>query len=165
MDTGKRDARRRKYLSLGSGELVAAGVFATAALYFATPRLPSIQDRMALWSALIPLLVVLVAGGVYWLLARSWVERGAMPRAIVIAYRVLSVASFMLLVGGFVGVIIWWPDSVGTGVPVMLVWIFAAAEYMNYFLVRLAYPVSQWLTTVGQRRTPRLVADMRSASK
>lgn len=163
MDTGKRDARRRKYLSLGAGELVAAAVFAAAALFFVTPRLPQVQDRAALWSALVPLLVVLVAAGSYWLLARTWVERVAMPRGLVITYSVLRIAFLVLLTGGLVGVVTWWPNNVGVGVLVTAVWVFGAVEYANYFVVRLAYPVSQWFTAVGEWRTPRLVTDMRSS--
>lgn len=163
MDIGKRDVRRRKYLSLGTGELVAAAVFAAAALLFVTPRLTQVQDRAALWSALIPLLVVLVAAGMYWLLARTWVERVAMPRGPVITYRVLSIALLALLASGLVGVVIWWPNDVGIAILVTAVWVFGAVEYTNYFVVRLAYPISRWFTTVGEWRTPRLVTDMHSS--
>lgn len=163
METGKRDARRRKYLSLGVGELVAAAVFAITALVFLTPRLPQIEDRVALWSALIPLLLVLVAAAMYWLLARAWVESVAMPRVFVITYRVMRIALLALLACGLVGVVSWWPNNVGVAVLVMAVWVFGAVEYTNYFVVRLAYPVGQWFATVGEWRTPRLVVDMRSS--
>ena len=165
MDTGKREVRRRKYLNLGSGELVAAAVFAIVALFFVTPRLPQVQDRMALWSALIPLLVVLVAAGLYWLLARAWVERVAMPHALAVTYRVLSIVNLLLLAVGLVGVITSWPNHIGVGVLVATVWVFAAVEFTNYFIVRLAYPVHQWFAAVGEWRTPRLVTDMRSARR
>jgi hypothetical protein len=163
MDAGKREARRSKYLSLGAGELVAAAVFAAAALFFVTPRLPQVQDRAALWSALVPLLVVLVAAGLYWLLARTWVERIAPPRGLAITYRALRIAFLVLLTGGLVGVVIWWPNNAGIAALVAAVWVFGAVEYANYFVVRLAYPASQWFAAVGEWRTPRLVTDMHSS--
>ena len=69
---------RRRYLSLGLGELAAAGVFAAVAVSVVMPRLEGPHDSAALWSALAPLLVVLVQAGVYWLLARGWVEQAPM---------------------------------------------------------------------------------------
>ena len=90
MEGGKRDGLRRKYLNLGIGELVAAAVFAIVALFSIKPRLPNIQDQIALWCALMPLLVVLVAAGLYWLLARTWVGRAAMPGRVAAIYRVLK---------------------------------------------------------------------------
>ena len=163
MDTGKRDARRRRYLSLGAGEPAAAAAFVIAGQFFVTPRLPQLQDRVALWSALVPLLVVLVAAGMYWLLARTWVERGVMPRSLAVTYRVLSIALLALLAVGLVGVVTWWPNNVGVAVLVIAVWGYGAVEYTNYFVVRLAYPLSQWFTTLGEWRTPRLVTDMRAS--
>lgn len=53
------DALRRKYLSLGTGELVAAVVFAMVAVTVVGPRLGRPAEA-ALWSALAPLLLVLV---------------------------------------------------------------------------------------------------------
>lgn len=163
MDIGKRAVRRRKYLSLGIGELTAAAVFFSVALLFVTPRLPQAQDRVALWAALVPLLAVLAAAGLYWLLARTWVERVVMPRHLAIAYRVLRIGLLVLLGGGLGGMVILWPNSVGVAVLVVAIWVFGAIEYANYFIVRLAYPVSRWFTTVGQWRTPQLVADIRDS--
>ena len=81
-DAARRVVRRRKYLSLGVGELAAAVVFAVV-----LPRLVGEDDRRALWCALIPLLVVLVQAGSYWLLARGWVARRAMPAPLATVYR------------------------------------------------------------------------------
>jgi hypothetical protein len=70
----RRDTLRRKCLSLGAGELVAAVIFGFVAFASVTPRLRTGDERAALWSALIPLLRILIQGGIYWLLARRWVK-------------------------------------------------------------------------------------------
>lgn len=150
-------------MRLGTGELAAASVFLVAAQFLVVPRLTQPQDRMALWSALIPLLFVLVSAGVYWLLARAWVERELMPRGVAATYRVLRVASVLILAGGLAGLIVWWPNNIAVALSVAGVWAFAAAEFTNYFIVRLAYPVTRWFAAVAQWRTPQLVADMHNA--
>ena len=155
---------RRKYLNLGVGELVAGLVFAIVATVFVMPRFRAGSDAAALWSALIPLLVILVQAGTYWLAARSWVEHRPMPAAWAGTYRVFRVADAAMLAIGLLGVIVWWPDSVGTTLVVLFTWTFGVLEYVNYFVVRLAYPIGRWHTTVGQWRTPRLVQDLRSAA-
>lgn len=164
MSVERRLALRQKYLSLGLGELAAALVFAIVAAAFVTPRFSAASDAAALWSALIPLLVVLVQAGAYWLAARSWVEHGPMPAGWASTYRMFRVADAGMLAAGLLGVIVWWPESVGATLVVLAVWTFGAIEYVNYFVVRLAYPVSRWLTTVGQWHTPRLVHDLRGAA-
>ena len=161
----RRRELRRKYLSLGSGELAAAVVFAGAAVWFVGPRLGGPTDVAALWSALTPLLVVLVQAGVYWLAARSWVELEPMPAASAAVFRVFRVADVVLLAAGLVGVIVWWPESVGIAVGVLAVWAFGVIEYVNYFVVRLAYPAGRWFALVGQWRTPRLMQDVRGAAR
>jgi hypothetical protein len=164
MWTERQLALRRKYLNLGVGELVAALVFAIVAAAFVAPRLKDDSDAAALWSALIPLLVILVHAGAYWLAARSWVEHRPMPAVWAGIYRVFRVADAAMLAIGLLGVIVWWPDSVGTTLVVLAVWTFGALEYVNYFVVRLAYSIGRWFTTVGQWRTPRLVQDLRGAA-
>lgn len=151
-------------MSLGVGELVATLVFVAVAASFVAPRFRADSDAWALWSALIPLLVILVQGGLYWLAARSWVEHGPMPAAWAGAYRMFRVADAVLLAAGLLGVVVWWPDSAGAALLVLAVWTFGVLEYVNYFLVRLAYPIGRWFTTVGQWRTPRLVQDLRGAA-
>jgi hypothetical protein len=37
-------------------------------------------------------------------------------------------------------VLTWWLDHIGSAFIVMAVWVLGALEYINYFLVRLAYP-------------------------
>ncbi|MEV1131196.1 hypothetical protein [Agromyces sp. NPDC049794] len=160
----RRRTLRRKYLSLGSGELAAAVVFAAVAIWFVAPRLSSPTDVAALWSALTPLFVVLVQAGVYWLGARSWVELEPMPAASAALLRVFRVADVALLAAGLAGVIVWWPESVGVALGVLAVWAFGVIEYVNYFVVRLAYPPGRWFTLVGVWRTPRLMQDVRTAA-
>ena len=101
---------RRRYLSLGLGELAAAGVFAAVAVGVVVPRLEGPKDSAALWSALAPLLVVLVQAGVYWLLARGWVEQAPMPARLATLYRVFRVLDIVVLAVGLLGVLIWLPD-------------------------------------------------------
>lgn len=155
----RRDALRRKYLSLGAGELAAATVFVVVTALSIAPRLESREVR-ALWSALIPLLVVLVQGGAYWLLARRWVRAAPMPGTLATAYRVFRLVDVALLAAGLAGLLLWWPGRVGVAVLCVAAWLFGVVEYVNYYLVRLAYPPSRWFALVGQRRVPRLVQDL-----
>ncbi|MBT9298922.1 MULTISPECIES: hypothetical protein [Rhodococcus] len=154
---------RRRYLSLGLGELAAAGVFAAVAVSVVMPRLEGPHDSAALWSALAPLLVVLVQAGVYWLLARGWVEQAPMPARLAALYRVFRVLDVLLLAIALLGVVIWLPDHSGAAVGVVAVWAFGVAEYANYFVARLAYPLQRWPFEVGKLRRPQLVHDLHSA--
>lgn len=155
---------RRKYLNLGLGELAAAAVFAGVAALVVTPRLTAGSDAAALWAALIPLLVILVQAGAYWLGARSWVELRPMPAGWARTYRLFRGADAAVLVAGLIALLAWWPESLGTTLLVLAVWTFGVIEYVNYFVVRLAYPIGQWVTTVGQWRVPRLMQDLRGAA-
>lgn len=159
----RREALRRKYIRLGTGELAAAASFGLVAVFVVMPRLDGAHDAAALRSALLPLLVILVQAGVYWLWARGWVKRAPMPAAIANLYRLFRIADAVLLGAGLIGVLVWWPDSRGVALLVVVVWVFGVVEYTNYFLVRLSYPLSRWFTTVGQWRTPRLVQDLKAA--
>jgi hypothetical protein len=161
----RRHELRGKYLKLGTGELAAAAVFAVVAATVVMPRLDGPDDHAALWSALIPLLVVLTQAGIYWLLARTWVKQMPMPAAIANVYRAFRIIDAVLLVAGLIGILVWWPEPIAKVLLVVAVWSFGVAEYINYFLVRLAYPVSRWFATVGQLRTPRLVQDVRAAAR
>lgn len=152
-------ALRRRYLRLGTGELAASAVLVYFAGYV-TPRLQSPLDAIALWSAVIPLLAVLVQAGLYWLRARAWVQRAAMPPELAALYRRLRVANVFLLALGLVGIIVWWPDHLAGALAVLAVWIFALVEYLNYFIVRLSYPLKEWFSKVGQRRIPTLAQDI-----
>lgn len=44
----------------------------------------------------------------------------------------------------------------------LALWVFGAIEYLSYFIVRLAYPPTQWFSGMTQWRTPRLVLDMKA---
>lgn len=151
------ERRRRQYVNLGLGELAATAVFVFAALRIGSP-----SEQIALWAALVPLLVILIQGGVFWLLARSWVCTAAMPRAVAAGYRAFRVLDPVLLAAGLVVALVRFPSG-PIGILVVLVWLFGVVEYLNYFVVRLAYPVSRWLAGVTQRRTPQLMLDVRAA--
>ncbi len=158
-----RQAMRSTYLNLAAGELAAVAAFIVVAVNAIAPRLDG-SSRVALWCALVPLLVVLVQGGAYWLLARRWVLHSPMPASLAALYRGFRRYDVAMLAAGLVGVLTHLPDSAGASVLVVAIWLFAVVEYANYFVVRLAYPVRRWLTTVGQWRTPRLVLDLRAAT-
>ncbi|MDV6276594.1 hypothetical protein R3Q06_24140 [Rhodococcus erythropolis] len=159
----RRKSLQRRYLSLGLGELAAAGVFAAVAVSVVMPRLEGAHDSAALWSALAPLLVVLVQAGVYWLLARGWVEQAPMPARLAALYRAFRVLDFAALAVGLLGVLIWLPDHFVTAAAIVVVWAFGVVEYVNYFVARLAYPLQRWPSEIGRWRTPQLVRDLNSA--
>ncbi|MFC4374746.1 hypothetical protein ACFO5K_11615 [Nocardia halotolerans] len=153
---------RRRYTSLGTGELAAAAVFAAIAVSGLLPVTSTRDGALALWSALAPLLVILVQAGVYWLSARGWAGRTPMPRRVAATYRALRVLDPVLLAAGLIGVIVWLPAGAGA-LLVVGVWLFGVVEYLNYFVVRLSYPFHRWAALVTQWRTPRLVADLRES--
>ena len=47
---------------------------------------------------------------------------------------------------------------------VVAVWAFGVAEYANYFVARLAYPLQRWPFEVGKLRRPQLVHDLHSGA-
>ncbi|MBD1593708.1 hypothetical protein HC744_16885 [Arthrobacter sp. S1_S22] len=161
----RREELRGKYLKLGTGELAAAVVFALVTITLVLPSLSHPRDQVALCSALAPLLIILVQAGAYWLLARNWVELHPMPARFANTYRAFRISDVALLAAGLVGVLVWWPPHLGAALLVTAVWGFGAVEYVNYFLVRLAYPAGKWFTTVGQWRVPQLMKDLRAAKQ
>ncbi|MFF2272221.1 hypothetical protein ACFVTX_08095 [Agromyces sp. NPDC058136] len=166
MNTRHRLHARKRYLSLGLGELTSAAVFAVVAVVGITPRLASSTTAvLALWCALVPLLLVLVQAGAYWLLARGWVGVGPMPSQLARLYRLFLVVDPLLLLVGLVGVLVWWPDELLAALLVMGVWLFGVIEYLNYFVVRLSYPASEWFARVRERRRPRLMKDVGLAGR
>ncbi len=150
----QRTTSNRTLLRLGTGELVAAAVFTVVA---ARGIAGSPGAAPAVWSALIPLLVVLVQAGVYWLV-RSRASR--LPIPMLATYRVFRVLNVALLVLGLAGIVRWWPAEPLLAAVVVAVWLFGVVEYLNYFVVRLAYPPGRWLSEVGHWRTPRLAKDL-----
>ncbi|MEU5549366.1 MULTISPECIES: hypothetical protein [unclassified Micromonospora] len=160
MSSQQHKKMRQRYVSIGSGELVSVVVFAVVA-WRVTPRFADPTDVRALWSALVPLLLILIQGGAYWLLARRWIGTGHMPRGLAAVYRVFRVVDVAILAGGLVGVLVWFPDSLAMSALVVGIWLFGVLEYVNYFVVRLSYPLRTWLSQVARGRSPRLVQDLR----
>ena len=101
----------------------------------------------------------------YWFAARTWLPgavRPGMPRGVALLYRAFRVLNLVLLAVCLAGLLLTGPDIVAL-VLCLLVWAFGALEYVNYFVMRLSYPVAQWLVLVGRRRTPALVRDVARA--
>lgn len=155
-----RDELRRRYLSLGLGEFVAVVVF-LGAYWYLRPRFG--DDTRLLEAALAMLVFLLVQGGCYWLLARRWIPDGAMPSGLAATFRGLRVLDAVLLVvtAALAG---WWAAPEPSLVLATLVWLFAVAEYVNYFWVRLSYPPLEWWRGVRTLRRSRLRADLDRAS-
>jgi len=141
----RRASVRHTFLSLGLGELAAA---------------VGDDSSFALWAALVPLVVVLVQGGAYWLLARGWVLRSSMPASVAQVYRAFRVVDLALLAAGLVGVLVRLPERPVSALAVIGIWAFGVVEYVNYFVVRLAYPARGWVIDVRRGRRPRLVRDL-----
>ncbi|WP_230686297.1 hypothetical protein [Catellatospora vulcania] len=156
----RRSTLRRRYLSLGIGELAAATVFVFLAVATIGPRLRDTGDRLALGSAFLPLIAILVQAGFYWLLARRWVGRADMPEPLAVLYRALRPLNLALLAAGLAGAVHWLPDGPIAVSLVAGAWLFGVVEYLNYFVVRLAYPPTRWLAEIGRWRTPRLMLDV-----
>jgi hypothetical protein len=157
-----RQRLRRKYLSLGLGELTAAAVFALVGAVEVAPRLEQ-QYVFAFWSTLTPLLLILVQMGFYWLLARSWVANHPMPSRLALGYRAFRIVDALALLWALAAILLWSPSAWGM-VGFLAVWAFGVIEFVNYFVVRLAYPVGSWLGRVKQRRRPQLVKDITYAA-
>jgi len=150
----RRTSIKLTLVNLGVGELAAAAVFA---LFAAPAVIRAGLPAAPVWSALAPLLVVLVQAGVYWLF-RSGTSRLPIPMAA--SYRIMRVLDVGLLALGLVGILLWWPAEPRASAAVLAVWLFGVIEFANYFVVRLAYPPSRWLAQVGHRRTPQLMKDL-----
>lgn len=156
----RRSALRRKYLSLGLGELGAVAVFVCVVFLYSAQGVVSDQ-KMSFLVGFTPLVMVLVQAGAHWLLARTWVLVRPMPLPLVRLYRAFQVLDVFVLVAAGAYIAVHLPSTGWTGVPAVAVWLFAVMEFVNYYVARLSYPWSQWITMVGQWRTPRLVQDLR----
>ena len=88
-----------------------------------------------------------------------------MPAALTTTYQGFRVADPLVLAAGLAGVLLWWPDDSGTALAVVGVWAFGLLEYLNYFVVRLSYPISRWFTSVRQWRRPRLLQDLDASTR
>ena len=156
-------ALRRKYLSLGTGELAAVAMFTYSAVWVITPRLSHDEQALTFMAGVAPLVLVLSQAGAYWLLARRWVTVRPMPRRLARLYRVFETLDVLVLVatGAYVALHLRAPG--GAGALALVVWLFALVEFINYYVVRLSYPWRVWPAQVGQWRTPRLIQDLRAA--
>lgn len=159
----RRSALRRKCLSLGLGDLAAVAVFVYAAFGVVAPRLVSAQAGMSFLVGVASLVLVLSQAGAYWLLARTWVQVRPMPRRLARLYRAFQVLDVFVLVVAGAYIAVHLSSTRWAGVLAAAVWLFAVVEFANYYVVRLSYPWGQWLTMVGQWRTPRLIQDLRTA--
>lgn len=161
------DARRRvlraRFLSLGLGELVAVAAFAYVALGVVAPRLTDNRSFVTLMVAFVPLLLILTQAAAYWLAARTWVKVRPMPRRLADLYRAFRVLDVILILTAGLYIALNLPSAVWVSVLTILVWLFAVVEFVNYYIVRLAYPVGAWFARVAEWRTPRLMRDLRTA--
>ena len=163
VDDPRRAELRRVYVRLGTGELAAAAVFALVAVVTVSPRLAAPQDRVVLWAVLAPLEAVLLAAGAYWLLARRWVQQSPMPSGLARGFRVIRVFTVLLLASGLCALVVWWPAQLPVAALMVIVWLFAVVEFINYYWVRLAYPPRAWPAGLRARRAARLARDVRAA--
>ncbi len=163
MPTARRTALRKRYLSLGLGELTSAAVFIIGSLYAIQPHLTTDEPPLV-WAALTPLVAILVQAGGYWIAARSWVIIGTMPGPLATLYRVWRVLNIILLAASLVIILAWNPTRVPVRILAIGIWLFAVIEYVNYYVRRLAYPARHWLARITEHQTPRLIHDLRSVS-
>lgn len=159
----QRAVLRRKFLSLGLGELAAVVAFAYIAFWVLGPKVHDERTMVTFMVALVPLLLVLSQAGAYWLLARAWVKVRSMPHPLAVLYRRFLVLNVLVIVaaGFYIGFNL--PDPPAMAVLSIAVWLFAVLEFVNYYLVRLSYPMSQWFHQVGHWRTPYLIRDIQAS--
>jgi hypothetical protein len=158
--TARTAAIRRRMLSLGTGELAAAGAFGVAGWLFSGSMG---EGWPAWWAAIATLCLVLVQGGVFWLVARAHLGH-VLPWAWRSAFRAFRLIDPGLLAIALGFVVSQARTAPGAAIASAAVWIFAVVEYVNYFVVRLAYAPLTWFRDVGRWRTPRLVKELYRAS-
>lgn len=159
-DSEHRQRLRRQYLSTGLGELVATAVFV---ILLSTTLLPDApEQRLAISIAFLPFALSVVPGGIYWLLARVWVLKERPPTWFGRVYRIVRwIGAITIVVTLPLALLL--HVSIGTTMFALVIWAFGLVEYLNYFVVRLAYPWTRWVAEVGAWRTPRLVRDLRES--
>ncbi|MGB3258765.1 MAG: hypothetical protein WBG89_05145 [Ornithinimicrobium sp.] len=165
VNKGRRSQLRRKYLSLGLGELFAVTLFIWVVFLWSNLELFSDQERRSFLAGFAGLVIVLTQAGMYWLLARRWVEVRPMPRQLARLYRLFQVFDVLVLLAAGAYIAVHLPRTGWAGIASVTVWLFAVVEFVNYYMVRLSYPWTQWLGKVTQWRTPRLVQDLRSGDR
>lgn len=159
----RRAVLRRKYLWLGLGELAAVAVLVAAGLGVVAPKLDSDQAGVSFLVGGCALVLILSQAGAYWLLARTWVQLRPMPRRLARLYRGCQVLDVFVLVGTGAYIAVQLFRTRWSAGPAAALWLFAVAEFTNYYIVRLSYPWGRWFTMVGRWRTPRLIQDLRAA--
>ena len=138
---------RRKFLSLAVGELTAVMVFAYVYRQYWHTNGPL---SLGTTYAFLVLEFLLLQGSAYW---ASWLveSRRAERTAIVFGYRILRVLNLLLLtLLPFVLLL----KNFSSGLAIVLA-IFALVEYINYFVVRLAFPLTEFLNRLIRWRFPR----------
>ena len=163
MQSERRERHVRQYRRLGWGEWCAACVFVYVTAFSLDDGLASLDATAAVWWALMPLLAVLVQAGAYWLAARSWVGVSSMPRLAALAVLMLRPLNVIALIAAAVGIAVTWPSSNAGAILAVAIWLFAVAEFANYFVIRLAYRPRDVLRGIATRRTPRLMLDARQS--
>lgn len=147
---------------MGTGELASAGVFLFIGVRASLNAEPT---NWAVAFATLPLVTILAAAGCYWLLARTWVGISIMPGSIARQFQRFRVAHIFLLLCGSLVLLLLLPRSSPTHVFFCsAALMFAFIEHINYFHVRLAYPIQQWAGEVTRFRTARLRKDLTRAS-
>lgn len=92
----------------------------------------------------------------------GWRARVVVPAGLARAYLGLRVLDVLLLFLGLTGIVLCRP-SPWIFAGALAVWAFGVVEFVNYFVVRLAYPARLWFVRVWRWRRPRLVEDFRES--
>lgn len=86
-----------------------------------------------------------------------------MPARVASLYRFFRVFDLPLLAVSLLVILLWAPSALTLALA-LAIWSFATLEYLNYFLIRLAYSPSHWLRDVSRNQTPRLLRDLKRES-
>jgi hypothetical protein len=127
-DADRFETLRRRFLSLGLGEIAAAAIFVVVP--FCLPFIASEDAEAAMWFAMSPLIFVLIQAGIYWLIARRHLP-GPFPCRAATIYRALRILDPFILFGCAIGVVGSWPGLSLSAFVAVVVWLFAVAEYMG----------------------------------
>lgn len=158
----RREYLRRRYLSLGTGELVAAVTFAGVFGLYTSSSSSLRPAALTLWLSFLPLEFILIQGGIYWLAARDWVKRSCMPPVLACSFAVLTWVNPLLLLAA-TGMLFWQRPAGSAAALAVGCVVFGAIEYVNYFWIRLSYPWKSWARHVTQWRRSRLRHDLATA--
>lgn len=154
-------ALRRKYLHLGTGELASAGVFLFIAIKASLSAAPATK---LMGFTFLPLVTILVGVGCYWLHAYNRISRSVLSKSFARSLVKLRLIHVILMLLGFLALLFVIPlVSLPHALLGSAALVFALLEHINYFYVRLAYPIQSWASEVRQCRTPRLRKDLERA--